>query len=150
MEIVTCTLCGKTLEYAGGLQEQSPKALILGSPSAQRGLEQWYGTACTKCRSVFCDTCVDSSKSTPCPKCGQPTVPAARRHLEPMGVIRSTRSAVAAQRSASSGRRSEGQRPEDTFQLKQRSFDGCSMVILIAFVLVIAGIGYGVYFLFFR
>jgi hypothetical protein len=80
--IVRCSLCGKTLEYLGGLNQMFDALIYKGSAKTNRAYEQWHGNVCLKCKLVFCSSCVEVGGPTPCPRCGQPTYPAQRRWLE--------------------------------------------------------------------
>jgi hypothetical protein len=79
---VRCSVCGKSIRrleapFAG-------RVVTVGmDPSA---LDQWYANVCVKCRKVFCDECLELGGPTPCPTCGEPTLPAQRLNLERIGL----------------------------------------------------------------
>jgi hypothetical protein len=88
MDTVRCSKCSSNLDYLGGLGNMlAPGASIIGSSSALKGLEQWRGNLCMRCRAVYCGRCMELGGPTPCPKCGEPTVPAQRRNLEAIGKL---------------------------------------------------------------
>jgi len=83
---VRCTRCQGELEYMGDPRSMfSPTASVIGPPSAFRAMEQWRGNVCVKCRSVYCEKCIELGGPTPCPNCGEPTYPAQRMYLEQAG-----------------------------------------------------------------
>ena len=83
---VRCTKCQGELEYLGDPRGMfSPTASVIGPPSAFRAMEQWRGNVCVKCRSVYCEKCIELGGPTPCPNCGEPTYPAQRMYLEQAG-----------------------------------------------------------------
>jgi hypothetical protein len=82
MKAVRCSECGKSLRHMGDVF--GPGTTVIGD----RGmLEQWLGNVCLNCKLVFCADCIKVGGPTPCPRCGQPTMPAQRVHLEEIGVI---------------------------------------------------------------
>ena len=56
----------------------------------------WKAQVCTTCRLLFCGNCIALGRPTPCPECGNPTVPAFKGTVDAMGVIRSLAGSKAA------------------------------------------------------
>jgi len=83
MKDVKCSKCRKSLRYIG--DGFAPGAIFIGGD--RRMLEQWLGNVCLNCKLVFCGSCLKLGGPTPCPKCGQPTMPAQRMHLEKIGIL---------------------------------------------------------------
>jgi hypothetical protein len=80
--MVNCSVCGssiKQLDVLGGGQVVS----LGGDASA---LDQWYANVCTSCKKLYCSDCLELGGPTPCPTCGEPTKPAQRMHLQPIGL----------------------------------------------------------------
>ncbi len=81
----SCSVCGNQLVYLGSVADMV--AGVVASEGSRRGLEHWLGVVCASCKLAFCKDCIDVTKSVPCPKCGQPTKPAARGILEQIGAL---------------------------------------------------------------
>ncbi len=69
---VECSNCGRELQYI-------PADILLG--------ESWLGTGCPGCHRVYCNLCMDASRSSPCPNCGTKTIPAMGDQLRNWGVL---------------------------------------------------------------
>lgn len=78
---VTCSVCGKSLQELGGIPAG---AMVVGMDPS--GLDLWAGNVCVNCGKVFCSDCIEVGGPTPCPSCGEPTLPAQRMNLERIGV----------------------------------------------------------------
>ena len=75
--MVTCSVCGHSIDrLQGGLFATS-------SPAS---LDQWLANVCMSCQRVYCAECMELGGPTPCPTCGEPTKPAQRMKLEPIGL----------------------------------------------------------------
>jgi hypothetical protein len=74
---VNCSKCGNPL-----IELPSLGALDAAAPD----MKQWFGNVCINCRSVYCNNCIKVGGPTPCPKCGQPTVPAQLYSLRKIGL----------------------------------------------------------------
>ena len=72
--MVKCSVCGSSIK-------QIDVNSIYGA-----ALDQWLANVCTSCRKVYCSECLALGGPTPCPTCGEPTVPAQRMHLEAIGL----------------------------------------------------------------
>jgi len=73
-----CSICGKYLEYLGGIESMfKSTASVIGNSSA---LEQWRGSVCQGCGYIFCLKCVDVWPPQ-CPICKKPTKPTMRCYL---------------------------------------------------------------------
>jgi hypothetical protein len=78
---VRCSVCGKALQELGGVPAG---AMVVGMDRS--ALDQWMGNVCTNCNKVFCADCIEVGGPTPCPSCGQPTLPAQRMNLQSIGI----------------------------------------------------------------
>lgn len=83
--MVTCSVCGKSIEELGGLYSGS-RVEVHGTTTALAALDQWLANVCLRCRKVYCPECLKLGGPTPCPTCGDATVPAQRMHLERIGL----------------------------------------------------------------
>ncbi len=83
MEDIKCSKCRKSLRFIGN--GFGPGAIVTGADRSM--FDQWFGNVCLNCNSVFCANCIKVGGPTPCPKCGQPTMPAQRVELEKIGMV---------------------------------------------------------------
>ena len=82
MANVTCSNCGKRLEYIGNWMREAAASgsslSVMGSTSFEASIsdmDQWKGVFCSHCNKVFCEKCMVAAPG-PCPICGRYVVPA--------------------------------------------------------------------------
>jgi DNA-directed RNA polymerase subunit RPC12/RpoP len=79
--MVNCSVCGNPLQELGGLP---PGAIVIGGDPS--GLDLWMGNVCVPCAKVYCADDIEVGGPTPCPSCGEPTLPAQRMNLQRIGI----------------------------------------------------------------
>lgn len=79
--MVDCSVCGKALRELGGLPAG---AVTIGMDRS--ALDLWMGNVCVDCKKVYCSDDIEVGGPTPCPTCGEPTLPAQRMNLERIGI----------------------------------------------------------------
>jgi len=83
-----CSSCGKQLKpirMSGGVFSSSASIGGGGSPSQ---FDMWRAQVCETCKFAFCGDCIELGYPTPCPQCGNPTVPAFQATLIQMGPLK--------------------------------------------------------------
>lgn len=79
---VRCSVCGASIRQLPGFAGQ---VVTLGGGTTN-ALDQWFANVCVNCSKVYCDNCMELGGPTPCPTCGEPTLPAQRMHLQRIGI----------------------------------------------------------------
>jgi hypothetical protein len=85
---IQCSACNAPIEFIGGIAAQCPNADIAVIGGDGSSMDLWRGQICSQCRRVYCGSCIELGRPSPCPSCGTRTEPANRRKLEQIGLIR--------------------------------------------------------------
>jgi DNA-directed RNA polymerase subunit RPC12/RpoP len=80
---IRCSVCGKSMSQIANVA-QMPGVVTVGMNAS--ALDLWFGNVCVNCKKVFCADCIEVGGPTPCPTCGEPTLPAQRMNLERIGM----------------------------------------------------------------